>query len=81
MTRILVVDDEPQMLRAIRVNLRARPGVACRKRQQRSGPGGVPGWERKWERVLLTSALFRFSALACAPPGLRRRTLMEATAL
>jgi DNA-binding response OmpR family regulator len=27
MTRILVVDDEPQMLRAIRVNLRARGAV------------------------------------------------------
>ena len=35
--------------------------------QQRSGVGRCPGWERKWERVLLRSALPCFKPLPHAP--------------
>jgi hypothetical protein len=56
-----------------------RPTLPAANRQ-RSGFGYVQRRERKWERVLLTSALIRFAALACAPLDLRRRALVEATA-
>ena len=65
------------------------PVLACRSCRHawpvRVGDGECPRllrrhptrWERKWERVLLRSALRRFGALACAPPDLRRPTSTE----
>ena len=49
MTRVLVVDDEPQILRALRINLRARgydvDTAADRRRRRCEAAGGTrPTW-------------------------------------
>jgi hypothetical protein len=56
-----------------------RPALLA-KGQQRSRLGRCPGWERRWERVLLRSALPCFKPLPHAPLDLRRLTSMQATA-
>ncbi len=37
MTRVLVVDDEPQILRALQINLKARAGTRCTRRSGDDG--------------------------------------------
>ena len=50
MTRVLVVDDEPQILRALRINLRARAATTCiTAADRRAGAGrGRRGTRRTW---------------------------------
>ena len=55
MTRVLVVDDEPQILRALRINLHARQYDVVT-----AGSGREPSWQRP--RLTQTSS---FSISAC----------------
>ena len=49
MTRVLVVDDEPQILRALRINLRARQyEVDTAATGDRGARGGRPATRRTW---------------------------------
>ena len=49
MTRVLVVDDEPQLLRALSINLRARQLRGAHRRDRRRGaPASRPRTRPTW---------------------------------
>ena len=70
MTRVLVVDDEPQILRALRINLRARQYEVVDRGDRRGGAAGrhedAPGPRRPRPRVCPTWTASRWST-RCGP--------------
>ena len=87
MTRILVVDDEPQILRALRINLRRPPLRGRRRRRRRRGPArgrrlaSRPGHPRprparhgRRRRHPRPARLDHASRSSCCPAGPAART-------